>query len=953
MQFSAAEEKILRFWQKNKIFAKSLAQNKGKKPFVFFEGPPTANGRPGIHHVEARAFKDIIPRYKTMRGFWVERKAGWDTHGLPVEIQVEKELGLKNKKDIEKYGVAKFNQKCRESVWRHKDEWEKLTQRIGFWIDLRDPYITYENYYIESVWQIIKRVWDRGLIYKGFKIVPHCPRCSTGLSSHEVAQGYKKIRENSIYVKFPVEGEKNTYFLVWTTTPWTLPANMALAVGKNISYTILETRTALNRGISSGRMYLTPGRYIVATARIKDLIREGNYFTGPKKEIRGKDLIGKKYQPLFRSSQANNNSYKVISADFVSTKEGTGIVHIAPAYGIDDMETGKREKLPVAHTVNTEGLVIPNLGIPGERKFIKEADKDIISFLKNKKLLLAENLHEHDYPFCWRCDTPLLYYAKDSWFIKMSALRAKLIKNNQQINWEPTYIKNGRFGEFVAEAKDWALSRERFWGTPLPIWTCEACGTQRCVGSAKELKNAPKDLHRPFIDEVKLKCACGGEMTREKDVLDVWFDSGSMPFAQWGFPGRAGSAVKLKKHYPADFISEAIDQTRGWFYTLLAIATLMEECGVVKSGVPYKNVICLGHVLDARGKKMSKSKGNVVDPWEMCKQFGADTLRWYLYTVNQAGDPKKFDVKDVADKNRRVFSTLRNALLFWQTYGDSKFRPQKLVSQNVLDRWVLTAWSELNKQVINNLEKYDVVTAARLLENFVDDFSNWYIRRSRERFQKPKDQKEKEAAAQTFYFVLFNFAKLLAPFAPFIAEEIYQQLKNRKDPLSVHLCAYPQPDKKTLAKNLLAKMTLTRAVVAAALSKRAEAGIKIRQPLASLTIKEKLGKEFLALIADEVNIKMVKAGRQFKLDTKITKQLQQEGDKREIERAYAQLRKELGLRPGDLVAKIAFSDPRFIEGEKTAAWRAHKFAIFSVKEKYQGTKEVPVAGGTLKIGVKK
>jgi isoleucyl-tRNA synthetase len=1127
MDFNSIEQKILEFWKEKKIFEKSLAKNeasllgvakKGKKNFVFFEGPPTANGRPGIHHVEARAFKDIIPRYKTMRGFFVDRKAGWDTHGLPVELQVEKELGLKDKKEVEKYGIGEFNQKCKESVWKYKDEWEKLTERIGYWLDMKNPYVTYENYYIESLWFVLKKIWDKGLMYKGFKVVPHCPRCVTTLSSHEVAQGYKTVKENSVYVKFKAVPNKdkgindNTYFLVWTTTPWTLPANVGLAVNPEIKY----WKYKVEKGEHAGNTYILAsalGSDVLSNSAALAKVTEGVDMDAKSistvSDVHGVNLLGLKYEPLYENPEQQETDLRVVAGDFVSTEDGTGIVHIAPAYGEDDLRVGQKENLSVIHTVSSDGMVLAGLNIPGEGRFIKSADKNIIEDLKTRGLLFKEEIYEHEYPFCWRCDSPLLYYAKDSWFIKMSELRKELAENNKKINWEPAYIKNGRFGEFIKEAKDWAISRERFWGTPLPIWQCEKCGQQKAIGSLEEFKksavthgnkyllmrhgeagnnaknilngdvaknhfpltekgrkqvivsakklkkekidlifssdflrtketaeivageigydkdkiifdnrlhevdfgilegkhaaeyskyfssplgkltkvlpegesllqikkrmagfareiegkfkdkkilivghdaplymlavaascledeevfrqlgndflekgdftsmdfyNLPRDenynldLHRPYVDEIELECECGGEMKRVQEVIDVWFDSGAMPFAQWGYPHEKNSDKNFEEHYPADYICEAIDQTRGWFYTLLSVATLMEKCGVIEEGAPYKNVICLGHVLDKHGKKMSKSKGNVVDPWEMCEKFGADTLRWYLYTVNSAGDPKKFDIKDVQDKNRRVFGTLLNSLVFFKTYAENDFLPEDVESKNILDKWIISLFNSLSSAVIENIEKYDVVSAARLIEGFVDDLSNWYIRRSRERFQKPKGEEEKKEAAQTLYFVLLELSKLIAPFAPFMAEEIYQnltsnfQLPTSNKNESVHLCDYPKPDKKLINKKLEEQMKQIRDIVAKGLALRMESKIKVRQPLSELRFKiyDLREKELGELIKDELNVKEIIFDKNIKdeveLDMEITPELKEEGLARELVRQIQSMRKEAGL----------------------------------------------------------
>ncbi len=910
MNLPEIEKKIIQFWQKNKIIEKGLNKNKGKKKFVFFEGPPTANGRPGIHHIEARAFKDIIPRYKTMQGFSVDRKAGWDTHGLPVELEVEKELGFKNKDDIEKYGIAKFNKKCKESVWKYKDEWEKLTERIGFWIDMKDPYITYENEYIESIWYILKKVWDKGLLFKGFKIIPLCPRCGTALSSHEVSQGYKKIKENSVYLNFKVvkgneRVEKGDIILTWTTTPWTLPGNVALAVGENINYIKVNYQ---------GKNYIVAENLAVKIFPFEDGVKRTG-IVGTR--IKGKDLIGLEYDPLFEIESIKKSkvkAYYVVPADFVSTEDGTGVVHIAPMYGEEDYELGKQVGLPEIHTVNEDGYFNKELAKYGlSSKFVKnkETENEIINYLKKKDLLFKEIEYEHDYPFCWRCKTPLIYYAKESWFIGMSKLRKELIANNNKIYWEPNHIKKGRFGVFVREAIDWALSRERYWGTPLPIWECDKCGEKKCIGSVKELGVKIKDLHRPFIDEVKIKCKCGNQMTRDKSVIDCWFDSGSMSFAQWHYPFTKTSIKEFKNHYPADFISEAIDQTRGWFYSLLAIATLMQHAGEIKEGHCFKNCICLGHILDAKGKKMSKSWGNIVDPWEACDQYGADALRWYFYTINQAGEPKKFNSKDIADKKRRFLGTLLNSFIFFNTYkGDFKSKNTK--SNNILDKWIVSYFSSLNKEVIKNLEKYDVVTAARLIDDFVDDFSNWYIRRSRERLQKPKSKKEYNESSQTLYSVLLSLIKLLAPFIPFISEEIYQHLGKKQ---SVHLENYPKPKLNLIDKKLEEQMKQVRLIVADALAKRAKAGIKIRQPLQKLTISQKMiyqHKELVELIKQEVNVKQVALGKRLSLMLKLTPELKEEGVMRELIRTIQQMRKQAGLRPGQ-EAYLRYSSDTWLE----------------------------------------
>ena len=918
MNLSKIEEKILDFWRREEIFEETLKRSAGHRQFVFYEGPPTANGRPGIHHVLARAFKDVIPRYKTMQGYHVERKAGWDTHGLPVELEVEKTLGLKNKKEIEDYGIAKFNQKCKESVWRYKEEWEKMTERIGYWIDLEHPYITYDNDYIESLWNIIKTAHKNKLLYKGHRVIPQCPRCGTGLSSHEVAQGYKKIEEESVYIRFKIKkGQKignfiaddETYILAWTTTPWTLPGNVALAINKNIKYSILDIKTAINRGIKGGELFIKMGRYIIASGLADRVINvEGNYFSKNDiiKEIEGKDLVGLEYESLFegiiKKSDLNyDNAFKVYAADFVSTEDGTGVVHTAVMYGQDDYDLGEKIGLPKVHTVDLYGNF--NDLVPKWRgKFVKDVEKEIIDDLKTRGILYKTEKYAHDYPFCWRCDSPLLYYAKDSWYFKISDLKKGLIKNNEKINWIPEHIKEGRFGEWLREVKDWAISRERYWGTPIPVWICGKCGEMKVIGSREELGvKKDFDLHRPFVDEIKLKCdKCSGEMKRIPEVMDCWFDSGSMPFAQYHYPFENEKLIDKGKQYPADFICEAMDQTRGWFYTLLAVSTLLDK------GISYKNVICLGLILDKNGQKMSKHIGNVVDPWQMIGKYGADVLRWYFYTLNQPGEEKRFN-EDGLKETSRIFITLLNVLAFYKMFegGEAGGTKEKDL-ENILDRWVISKLNLLVQNTTEKLDKYDITTACRKIEDFVDELSVWYIRRSRDRF-KNNDEKAKNVLR----FVLSELIKLIAPFAPFVAEYIYQELGNKN---SVHLCDWPEVNKKLIDEKLEQEMEQVRNICSLALQKRAEAGIKVRQPLAELKIKLKKGfidKELIELIKDEVNVKGVafdiKIEEEVILDTQITPKLEEEGKVREFVRQIQAMRKEAGLTPKDKI-NVYFSD---------------------------------------------
>ncbi len=942
------EKEILKFWEENKIFEKSVEKNSADKTFVFYEGPPTANGEPGLHHALARAFKDVIPRYKTMKGFRVERKAGWDTHGLPVEIQVEKELGIHNKTEIEnivpgnpRKSIIEFNKKCKKSTWKYKDLWEKLTQRMGYWVDMKNPYITYENRYIESVWWVIAQIFKtknkkgESMIYKGHKVVPYCYRCGTTLSSHEVAQGYQTVKDNSIFVKFKLKPNQefgggkyktkdSAYILVWTTTPWTLPGNVAAAVSKNVKYTSLRIK-----GISE--------LLIVASDLIKKI------FGDQKIEIvhdnmTGKDLLGLEYEYLYNTNDTGEKAYYIVEGDtFVTTQEGTGIVHIAPAFGADDAEVGRMNYLPTLKTVDEDGKINVDIiegikGVPVKKKNDKgkyKADQLIIDDLKNRELLFKEELYEHEYPFCWRCETPLIYYAKPSWFIRISELREKLYKNAKNINWVPEHIKEGRFGEWLKDAKDWAISRERYWGTPLPIWECRfkqksknsweiGCGNIEIISSIQELegKSSKKldDLHKPYIDDVSWSCKCGGTMERVPEVLDVWFDSGSMPLAQFYYPNQATKEDKQKiesgKYFPADYISEAIDQTRGWFYTLHAIATLLYEAKKVPAGYAYKNVICLGHILDAKGKKMSKSKGNVIDPMDTMDKFGADILRWHLFTINQPGLYKRFDLKNLEEVRNRVFRMLRNSYYFFVMYANiDKFKVQSSKFKvddfkNLLDKWIISELNVLIKKVDKGLENYDIYSSAKEVEKFIDNLSNWYIRRSRKRFWKSENDKDKSEAYQTLYKVLVELSKLMAPFTPFISEEIYKNLiqptTNNQQPttLSVHLADFPAADEKLIDEKLNDEMRKARETVRKGLQRRAEAGIKVRQPLSALSIKYNVLTGLLDIIKEEVNVKSVAVNKNqaenVVLNTEITEELKLEGVAREIIRHIQEMRKEAG-----------------------------------------------------------
>jgi len=1090
LEFVKKEEEILNFWRKNKIFEKSVENRRKSRPFIFYEGPPTANGQPGLHHVLARSFKDLICRYKTMQGFLVERKAGWDTHGLPVELEVEKELGFKNKTEIEKYGIRQFNEKAKASVWRYKEEWERLTERMGYWIDMKNPYITFEPDYIETVWWLIKQIAQKGLLYKSYKVLPYCPRCSTPLSSHEVSLGYEIVKDPSIYAKFQILNPKSEilnkfqipnskfYLLVWTTTPWTLPANVAIAVDAKLDYKLWQTE---NEILIS---YLKPPQ------------KESKLLG----EIKGKELIGEKYEPLYFHSlkeQEDKKIYEVVEGSFVSIEEGTGLVHLAPAFGEDDMELAKKLGLAFIQNIDDKGCFNEELQeVPEIKgKFFKEANPLIFQNLEERNLLYSGDLKgtTHEYPFCWRCHTPLLYYAFEAWYIKMSQVKKDLMRNNQKINWVPQYIKDGRFGQWLSDVKDWALSRNRYWGTPLPIWECEKCGHDEIIGSLKELQEkvlvSPKfyylrhgestsnikryiscypektpshltekgkkeiqkiaqilkkenigliissdltrtketaeiisqalkikiitdsrlretnvgiyngrsveeyqkifenldqryikaaeggenlievrkrmlealkdaadkypqqnilivsheeslstvlnkyrpqlgekgiipykawplnddgelDLHRPYIDEIKIKCPqCGSEMKRREEVIDCWFDSGSMPYAQWHFPFEQFANLNLPVRkmikripFPADYICEAVDQTRGWFYTLLAISTLLDL------GPSYRNVINLGLILDEQGEKMSKSKGNVVEPMEIIEKYGVDALRWYLFTVNRPGEEKRFFETDLLNFQRRFLNTIWNVRLFYQTYA---FKGEAKISHpSLLNQWILADLEETKAKVINLLDHYSVFEATKVLDSFVDDLSRWYLRRSRRIFQKSDNQTEWKTSSLALRMVLQELMLLLAPFCPFFSEIIWQELKEEKSKESVHLADYPKGERKHQNKKILILMQEIRDLSAKVLSLRQKENIKVRQPLNLLKIKDKKStiKNHLALLEilkEEINVKEIifdkDLASDIELDTTITPELKEEGMIRELIRQIQEERKNQSLIPQDKI----------------------------------------------------
>ena len=845
LKFVEREKLIEQFWKDKDIFRKSIAAREGSDVYTFYDGPPTANGKPHIGHVLTRVIKDMIPRYQTMKGKKVIRKAGWDTHGLPVELEVEKLLGLDGKEQIEDYGLEPFITKCKESVWKYKGMWEDFSSTVGFWADMDDPYVTYHNDFIESEWWALKQIWDKGLLYKGHKIVPYCPRCGTPLSSHEVAQGYKDVKERSATAKFAVKGEDNTYFLAWTTTPWTLPSNVALCVNPDETYVKIKVENEY---------------YILAEALVEANI-EGEYELIEK--YVGKDLEYKEYEPLFKFVSPKEKCWYITCDGYVTLTDGTGIVHIAPAFGEDDANVGRNYDLPFVQLVDGKGEMTAET--PWAGTFCKDADKEILVALDKAGLLFNAPKFEHSYPFCWRCDTPLIYYARDTWFIKMTAVKDDLIKNNDTINWIPKSIGEGRFGEWLKNVQDWGLSRNRYWGTPLNIWECE-CGCRHAIGSIEELKsmsdNCPDDieLHRPYIDAVTLKCPdCGKEMHRVPEVIDCWFDSGAMPFAQWHYPFE--NKEIFDENFPADFISEAVDQTRGWFYSLLAISTL------IFNKAPYRNVIVLGLVQDENGQKMSKSKGNAVDPFDALAKHGADAIRWYFYENSAPWLPNKFYDGTVTEGQRKFMGTLWNTYAFFVLYANiDNFDATKYALEydklSVMDKWLLSKLNTLVKTVDDNLANYKITETARVLDNFVDELSNWYVRRSRTRFWVKEMTQDKINAYMTLYTALVTVCKAAAPMIPFMTEDIYQNLVcsiDKSAPESIHLCDFPAYDEELIDTDLEDKMEEVLEIVVLGRACRNTANIKNRQPIGTMYVKAaaELDEFFKAIVEEELNVKAV------------------------------------------------------------------------------------------------
>jgi isoleucyl-tRNA synthetase len=1015
VDFARLEEEKLPLWREKQVFQQSVDNRRGKPRFTIYEGPPTANGNPGIHHVLARVFKDVIPRYKAMKGYYTPRIAGWDTHGLPVELEVEKKLGLSNKTQIEEYGIAKFNEHCKESVNGYLKNWDKMTERIAYWCDLEHPYVTMDNTYIETIWWTIKQMWDKGLIYQGYKVTPHCPRCGTSLSSHEVAQGYEENTEDpSVYPKFKVVWssnlivsgiltQKSVYLLAWTTTPWTLPGNTALAVSAEAEYSIID----------NGAEYLI----MAAQLRSKADLGECNVVA----TVKGCDLVGTSYEPLYNPHRYgverrrptlisgpgeverkeikvqetdDNLTYRVIATDFVTMDEGTGIVHVAPAFGEVDFEAGLENDLDFVQQVDLQGKLIGNYSFAG--KFVKTADKDILADLQSRGLLFKSGTIKHTYPFCWRCATPLLYYAKQTWYIRTTAVKTELIANNEKLNWYPDYIKYGRFGDWLKNNVDWAFSRERYWGTPLPVWRCESCGQCECIGSIEDLsKRSGADLkaiqetflglHRPNVDEIKLNCtSCDGKMKRVSEVIDCWFDSGDMTLAQFHYPFDPQSkGIFEDGRFPADFICEAIDQTRGWFYSLHAISTLLFN------QIAFKNVICLGHILDAKGEKMSKSRGNVVDPWKIINKYGADALRWYCLTAASPGNVIRFSEDQVAEITRRFQLILWNVYSFFVLYANiDNFTPRKeadFTSEAELDRWIISELNQLILDVDADLNNYDPTDAGRKMENFVSDLSNWYVRRSRRRFWKSENDIDKMSAYNTLYTCLVTISKLLAPFMPFLAEELYTNLVVSAfpgAPESVHLTDFPEADPSRVDKQLASATQLAIKISSIGRAARSGANIKVRQPLANVVVavKSKTDREGLQhlkpQILEELNVKdviFVESAAELEkpgyvvtnegdvsvaVCTEISTELAGEGMAREIVHRLQTMRKSAGFQIADYIITYSEGDDYISQVMKDFAdyiqqETLSRQIVSGVPEHGAFIESFKLGGHSLKLAVKK
>lgn len=911
--FVGMEHKVAENWKEKDIIKKNFDMNEGKRYFTFYDGPPTANGKPHVGHIETRVMKDIIPRYKVMKGYKVIRKAGWDTHGLPVELEIEKSLGISGKEQIEEYGVEKFVKKCKESVFTYVHMWEEMTNKVGYWVDMENPYVTYHNNYIESVWWALKQMWEKGLLYEGHKVMPYCPRCGTALSSHEVAQGYKDVKDLTCIAKFKVVGKENTYILAWTTTPWTLPSNLALCVNKSYEYAEIKA----NIGTDDEPKY---ENYILAKDLIETVLKETPYEI--IKTFKGEELLGTKYEQLMPFAKVEGKAFEVIHGDYVTLTDGTGIVHIAPAYGEDDSLVAKKNGIAFVNLVDKSGNFVKEVE-PWAGRFVRDCNEDICKWLTNENKLFSKEKHVHSYPHCWRCDTPLLYYPKESWFVAMSKLRDELVANNSTVNWYPETIKTGRFGKFLENVIDWGISRDRYWGTPLPVWTCEDenCGHQECIGSIEELKEkaleCPEDieLHKPYIDNVYLKCPkCGGKMKRAKEVIDCWFDSGSMPFAQWHYPFE--NEDMFKNNFPAGFISEAVDQTRGWFYTLMAIGTALFN----KS--PFENCIVLGHVLDEHGQKMSKSKKNGVDPMVLLDSVGADATRWHFYTCSSPWLPTRLGIKNVQETQRGFLSTLWNVYSFYVLYAEiDQFNPLEYLNfktENIMDKWIISKLNTLIKEVDDKLAHYDITSAAIQIEGFTDELSNWYVRRNRERFWSENLTDDKIGAYVTLYKVLTTLIKVAAPFVPFMTDEIYQNLVvglDKNAPESVHLCLWPEVNENAINKELEKEMDLAYKIVKLGRSARNSANIKNRQPLSEMLISiDNLPKYYEDIVKEELNVKKVELGAEMSkyVDFEIKPNLPVLG--KEYGKLIPQIKAKLAeMNQMDLATKVKNGKSEYIE----------------------------------------
>ncbi len=1010
VSFPEVEKRVLAFWKERGILRRTNEVRRDGPEFVLYDGPPTVNGNPGIHHVLSRIYKDVIPRYKTMKGYRVFRKAGWDTHGLPVELEVEKELKFTSKAQIEEYGIARFNDRCRQSVLRYLKKWEELTDRIGFWLDMEHPYITFDTGYVESCWWIIKQLWDRGLVYQGYRVTPHCPRCGTSLSSHEVALGYRDAEDPSIYVRFRLSREGQDpgvgslpklgwsaaagrweqdvpALLAWTTTPWTLTGNVALAVSPDEEYALVQARSPQGE----------TERLIMARALLARALGAGNWevLAG----FVGRDLAGLQYDRLYEPRPefvAAGDSLppfgRTVTAGYVSVSDGTGIVHIAPAFGEEDFELGREAGLPMVQSVDLDGRMVPN-GRPWDGKFVKKADPMILEDLERRGILHHQEKIVHTYPFCWRCQTPLLYYAKPSWYIKTTAVKDQMVAGNREINWYPDYIKEGRFGDWLENNIDWGLSRERYWGTPLPVWRCGSDpGHLECMGSIEELVSRPNvsgvvepvDPHRPFVDEITFDCArCGGRMRRAPEVLDAWFDSGAMPYAQFHYPfeGRA----EFESRFPADYIAEAIDQTRGWFYTLHALSVLL-------FGKPcFRNVVCLGHIVDARGEKMSKSKGNVIDPWRIINNQGADALRWYMFTTSPAGNVKRLSADQVSEAMRKVLSTVWNTYSFFVIYANiDRFDPVKAgrpaATTDELDRWIISELNQLIAEVDRAYDRYDPTQAGRRIEEFVDYLSNWYVRRNRRRFWKGENDADKLSAYFALYDCLVTLARLMAPLAPFLSEELYQNLVRAADPgapESVHLCDFPAADLSRVDEKLEADTRLVMKVCSLGRAARSKAEIKVRQPVSTVIVGTRGAGEqdslrgLAAQVLEELNVKalefappgadlsgqpglcaMEDGGYVVAVSTEIPPELVEEGIAREITHRIQNMRKEAGFEIADYIVAYYQADPplrKAVEGQSAYIRQETLSRELLHQPPAEGafSRKVRIEGSELTLGVKR